>query len=40
MREIKLRVTVNATAEASRSSGQSIILIKGTEGCPRSGTMQ
>ena len=39
MRENKLRVKIPATAESSRSSGQSIIL-KGTEGCPRSGTMQ
>ena len=40
MRENKLRVKIPATAESSRSSGQSIILRYGTEGCPRTGTMQ
>ena len=40
MRENKLRAKIPATAESSRSSGQSIILREGTEGCPRSGTMQ
>ena len=38
MRENKLRVKVTPTAEASRSSGQSIILRLGTEDCPHSGT--
>ena len=40
MCENKLRVKIPATAESSRSSGQSIILRQGMEGCPRSGTMQ
>ena len=39
MRANKLRVKITATAESSRSSGQSIIKIA-YGSCPRSGTMQ